>query len=158
MNKGELKNLSQYFGTRLPAGKIQNRDVRIAIVRLYASLAVADKAITDEMEEMRKTLVGDKEEELRRWSELNARAEDANLSADDRMKAKTEADAMTECANINRDYIKSVNDMLAEESNAEVRKVSLEVLYEALSDCGFPTFDENMPIAAVEQIFAHVIE
>ena len=156
MTKFELKSLAEYFGTKLPAGKIQNRDVRIAIVRLYGSLAVANKAITEEVEALRKGLVGDNEEKILKWVELRQKA----ASAKDEKEAKKlqkEADAMTECVQIDKDFSEALQKLHAEEADADIKKVPLEVLYEALADCGFPNFKEDLPIAAVEQIFAPVI-
>jgi len=157
MNKAELGNITQYFGSKLPAGRIANRDTRIAIVCLYSSLAAAKRMVDDELETLRKSLVGDKEAEIAKYGELMAKAADEKLSNDERMKAKAEADAMTECAKIDMDFQSAAGKVLAEEVTADIRKVSLELLYDALSDCGFPTLSPDIPIAAVEQIFKPVI-
>ena len=158
MNKAELGNITQYFGSQLPAGRIANRDTRIAIVCLYSSLAAAKRMVDDELETLRKSLVGDKEAEIAKYGELMAKAADEKLSNDERMKAKAEADAMTECAKIDADFQAAAGKILTEQVTADIRKVKLELLYDALSDCDFPTFSPDMPIVAVEQIFKPVLK
>lgn len=157
MTKGEVKALAEYFGQRIPAGRIKERDTRIAIVRLYGSLAVANKATMDEIEEIRKAVVGDNDKDIRKWAGLVQRSNDAKLTDAERKAAKAEADAMTDCVRIDKDYTEAVGKLLSEPCEAEVRKVSLEVLYEALADCSFPNLSEDIPLAAVEAMFAAVI-
>ena len=158
MKKVELKSLAEYFGGRLPAGKIADRDTRLAVVRLYGSLAVAYKGVMDEIEEIRKAIVGDKDADIRKWAALVQKAEDEKAKPAERKKARAEADAMTECVRINKDYQEAVGKLLAEDIEPELRKVSLEQMFEALADCGFPNLDPNIPLAAVAQMFAPVIE
>ena len=158
MKKIELKSLAEYFGSKLPAGRIKDRDVRLAIVRLYGSLAVANKGTMDEIEEIRKAIVGDKETDIRKWAGLIQKADDDKLSDAVRAAAKSEAEAMTECVQIDKDYREAVEKLLAENIEPELKKVSLEQMIEALSDCGFPNISPDIPIAAVQQMFAFVIE
>lgn len=158
MNKNELINITRYFGEQLPAGHITNRDTRIAIVCLYSSLAAAMKVVEGELEALRNSLIGDRKEEVAAYGALMAKAADESLPKGERMKAKAEADAMTECAKIDADFHAAADKILNEEVTADIRKVSLEVLYDALSDCGFPTFSPDMPIVAVEQIFKPVLK
>ena len=151
MTKIELKSLAEYFGGKLPAGKIKDREVRLAIVRLYTTLAKANKETLDEVEELRKSLVGDKEADIAKYAELLRKAADGDE------KAKEEAEAMTECVRIDKDFAEASSKLFQEESDAKIAKVPLETLYEALSDCGFVGFSPDIPIAAVEEIFKQVI-
>ena len=157
MKKIEIKSLAEYFGAKLPASKIKDRDVRIAIVRLYGSLAKENKEIQEEIESLRKGLVGDKEEDLRKYSELLQKANDEKLNEKERKKAKKESESMEDCVRIDKDFQEGVSKLLNEESNADIKKVSLEVLYEALSDCGFVGFGTELSIGAVEGIFKDVL-
>ena len=157
MKKLEIRMLAEFFGAQLPASKIKNREVCIDIVRLYGSLAKANKEIGEEMEDLRKNLVGDKEEELKKYSDLLQKANDEKLDEKERKKAKKEADAMTECVKIDQDFREAANKLFEEDSDADIKKVSLETLYEALCDCGFSGFAQELPIAAVEANFANVI-
>ena len=158
MKKVELKSLAEYFGGRLPAGRIADRETRIAIVRLYGTLAVANKGVMDEIEEVRKGLVGDKEADIRKWAGLMQKAADEKAKPADRKKARAEADAMTECVRIDKDYQEAVSKLLAEDIEPELKKVSLEQMFEALTDCGFPNLDPNIPLAAIAEMFKDVIE
>ena len=158
MKKVELKSLAEYFGGRLPAGRIKDRDTRIAIVRLYGSLVVANKATIDEIEEVRKGLVGDREKDIQKWASMMQKAADEKASEAERKAAKEQADAMTDCVQIDKDYQEAVAKLLGEDVEPELRKVSLEQMFEALADCGFPNLDPNIPLAAVAEMFKDVIE
>jgi hypothetical protein len=158
MKKIELKNLAEYFGRRLPANRITERETRIAVVRLYGSLALAYKGVTDEIEEIRKGLVGDHEPDVRKWAQLEQKAKDEKATKKEREAAKKEADSMKECVRINNDYEQAVTALLSEDIEVEVKKVPLEVLYEALCDCDFPNLDPSIPVGELAQMFAPVIE
>jgi len=157
MKKIEVKSLAEYFGAKLPASKIKDRNTRIEIVTLYTSLAAANKKISEEQEELRKGLVGDKEEDIRKYSELLQKANDEKLDEKERAKAKKEAEGMTECLRIEKDFSEGINKLFNEDYEGSVRTISLEVLYEALSDCNFAGFNGDLPIAAVEELFKNVI-
>lgn len=157
MNKLEVKNLAEYFGIHVPASKIKDRDVRTAIVRLYASLAKANKETLDDLEEIRKSLTKDHEEEIKKYADLLNKAADDKLTDEEKAAAKREAEGMTECVRIDNDYREASEKLFAEESTAFIAKVPLEVIYEALSDCGFPGYKAELPIMVVEQIYANVI-
>ena len=157
MKKIELKSMAEYFGNFLPAGKIQNRDARLAVVMLYGSLAKPAKEIGDEIEAVRAALTKDHEEELQKYSELLQKSTNNELSEDERKKAKKDAEAMTECVKIDKDFQEASQKIFDEETEVPVKKISLELLFDALSDCGFPRFDPNLSIAAVEGIFKGVI-
>ena len=152
MKKIEIRSLADYFGVRLPASKIKNRDVRISIVRLYSSLSKADREIVGEIEEIKKNLVGDKAEEMQKFSGLLAKAENKELTEEERKAAKEEADGMTECVRINEDFQEAITKLFNEDSDAVVTKVPLEVLYEAISDCG-----DEFPLAEVERSFRNIL-
>ena len=157
MKKIEARSLAEYFGARLLASKIKDREVRIAIVRLYGSLAKANKEIGEEQEDIRKPLVEGHDEEIKKYAELREKARNEKLDEKERKKATKEADAMTECVRIEKDYLGAVDKLLNEECDADIKKVPLEVLYEALSDCGFIGFENELPISAVEIFFKPVI-
>ena len=148
MKNIELKSLAEYFGTQLPAGKIADRETRIAIVRLYGSLAKANKEVADEIEQNRKSLVEGHEEEIQKYAELLRKGDEASVK---------EAEAMTECVRIDKDFQEASAKIYDEESCADIKKVPLEVLYEALCDCKFPNLKPEIPIAVVEEIFKSII-
>lgn len=158
MKKIELKSMAEYFGTFLPAGKIKNRETRLAIVMLYGSLAKPNKDFLDEIETVRKSLCEGHEEEIQKYASLINKANDASLDEKERKEAKAEAEKMTECVRIDKDYAEAVRKLENEEVSAPIKSVPLEVLYDALCDCGFPRFNPDMPIAAVAEIFKSIIE
>ena len=157
MKKIELKSMAEYFGNFIPAGKIQNRDARLAVVMLYGSLAKPAKEIGDEVEAVRVALTKDHEEELQKYSTLIQKSFNKELSEDERNKAKEEAEAMTECVKIDKDFQEATGKIYDEDIDVPIKKISLELLFDALSDCGFPRFDPNLSIAAVEEIFKVVL-
>ena len=157
MKKIELRSLAEYFGAKLPAAKIKDRDVRIAIVRLYGSLCKANREIVGELESLRKGLVGDKEEEINKYALLLQKSVDENLDKKERENAKKEAAAMEDCVRIDKDYSEGVAKILGESCDPDIKKVPLEVIYEALSDCGFIGFGTELSIGSVEEIFKDVI-
>ena len=111
MKKIELKSMAEYFGNFLPAGKIQNRDARLAVVMLYGSLAKPAKEIGDEVDAVRIALTKDHEEELQKYSTLIQKSFDQKLTEDERKKAKEEAEAMTECVKIDKDFHLQINQL-----------------------------------------------
>lgn len=157
MKKIELRSLAEYFGAKLPAAKIKDRDVRIAIVRLYGSLAKANRDIQDEIDSLRTGLVGDKEEEVNKYALLMQKATDEKLNKKEREKAEKEAASMEDCVRINKDFSEGVAKLFEEHCDPDIKKVSLEVIYEALSDCGFIGFGTELSIGAVGEIFKDVI-
>ena len=157
MKKIELKSLTEYFGNFLPAGKIQNRETRIAIVLLYGSLCKPNKEVAEELEGIRKGLVGDKEEEIQKYVSLLQKAMNTSLSEEEREKAKKEAEGMTECAKIDKDFSLATQRVYNEEIDVKPKKISLELLYDALADCGFPQFGADCPISVIQDNFAQVI-
>jgi len=157
MKKREILAFAKYFGASVPAGKIQNRETRMAIVMLYSSLVAPTKAIEAETEAVRKSLVEGHEDEIMKYAALRVKAGDTNLSEEERNAAKAEADAMTECISIDADYSEAMNRILSEECDAPIKKVSLDVLYDALCDCGFPLFKPEMTLAEVRTAFEQVI-
>lgn len=158
MKKLELKSLAEYFGNFLPAGKIKDRETRIAIVRLYGSLAKANMGVIDEIEATRKGLVGDKQEEINEYAKWLAKSGDPKLSEEQRKEAKEKAESMSDCVRIDKDFAEATSKILAEEINPELKKVSLETMFDALADCGFPRFNPEMSISEVQTIFKDVIE
>ena len=158
MKKIELKSMAEYFGSFLPAGKIQNRDTRIAVVILYGSLAKPAKEVGDEVEAVRTALTKDHEEDLKKYSDLLQKANDPKISEDERKKAKKKADSMTECVKIDKDFQEAAEKIYNEEIEPSIKKIPLELLYDALTDCGFPRLEPNLPIGAVEAIFKSVLE
>ena len=158
MKKIELKSMAEYFGKFLPAGHIKDRETRIAIVRLYGSLAKANMDVINEIESIRTGLVGDKQDDVNKYAALIQKSFNKDLAEEERKKAREEAEAMTECVRIDKDYSEAVTKVYNEEIEPELKKVSLEVLYEALSDCGFPRFSPEMTIADVAETFKDVIE
>ena len=157
MKKFELKNLTEYFGDFLPAGKINNRETRIAIVLLYSSLRKKNKEVLEEIEENRKNLVGDKEQEAAEYSRLLQMSMNPNLTQEERDEFKKKADSMTDCVKLDQDFSDIVQKIFNEDIDVEVKKIPLELLYDALSDCGFPNLGEDCPISVVEQQFESVI-
>lgn len=147
MKKFELKTLAEYFGNRLPAGKIKDRNTRLAIVLLYGSLAKANMATMEEIEQVRLALIKGKEDEIEKYGRLAGNPE-----------TKAEADAMTECAQIDADFKEAAGKILAEETNPDIKKISIENLFDALADCGFPGLSEDCTISAVQEAFKHVIQ
>lgn len=158
MKKIELKSFTEYFGNFLPAGKIQNRETRLAIVLLYGSLCKANKDVAEEIEAVRKKIVGDKEADVLKYASLLQKANDKTVDEKERDAAKEEAYKMTECVQIEKDFSDAASKILDENVEVSVKKVSLELLYDALSDCGFPAFGEDCPISVIEQNFAQVIK
>ena len=157
MKKLELKSMAEYFGTYLPAGKIKNRETRISIVMLYGSLAKPAKEMAEEVEAVRKSLTEGKDEELKKYVELIKKSNDASLSEEERKAAKTEAEGMSDCVQIDKDFAEALSKINNEEVELSLKKIPLELLYDALTDCGFPRFSPDMPIAAVQDVFKSVI-
>jgi hypothetical protein len=155
MKKSELKTLAEYFGSQLPAGRIKDRETRLAIIRLYASLASAYKGVADEIEAARVALVGDHQEEIAKFGGLMMRACDRRLTEEERAEAKAAADAMMECVRIDADFREAAGRILQEEIDVAFEKVPLEVVFEALCDCGLI---KDWPIAQVATEFAAVIK
>ena len=158
MKKIEIKSLTEYFGNFLPVGKIQNRETRLAIVMLYGSLCKANKDIAEELESTRKALVGDKEEEIQKYAALIQKSLDTRLEEKEREKARKEAEKMEDCVKIDKDFSLAQQRIFNEDMDVQVKKVSLEMLYDALADCGFPRFGEDCPISVIQDAFAQVIE
>lgn len=157
MKKFELHNLSIFLGNELPANKIVDRDTRIAIVRLYGSIALAYKGVADEIEETRKALVGDKQAEIEQYSKLMLSSMDKTLSETERKEAKEKAEAMSECAKIDADFNKALEAINNEEIDPEIKKVPLEVLYEALVDCDFKGLTHPLSLAETKLMFNSII-
>ncbi len=145
MKKLELKTLADFFGAKLPAGKIKDRETRLAIVGLYSSLALPMKKIDEEIESVRKSLVGDKQDEIEKYAALIEKGDDDSAK---------EAASMKDCVKIESDFSEAVRRIYEEDIEIPLRKVSLALLYDALCDCGF----DSMPIAVVENTFYQVIE
>ena len=146
MKKSQIKTLAEYFGNSVPAGRIQNRDTRLAVVMLYGSLAKANMETMDEIEQVRLALVAGHEEEIEKYGRLAANPD-----------TKAEADAMTECVRIDTDFKEAADKILAEEVKVDIKKIPLELLFDALADCGFPGLPENPTIAGVQGAFRDVI-
>lgn len=157
MKKIELKSMAEYFGAFLPASKIKNRETRLSVVMLYGSLAKPAKDVADEVETVRKSLVEGHDEELKKYSDLLQKAANKELTEDERKKAKKEAEGMKECVKIEKDFQEAANKIYNEEVNPDLKKIPLELLYDALTDCGFPNFEKDLPIGAVEYTFKAVI-
>lgn len=158
MKKIELKSMAEYFGTFLPAGKIKDREARLAVVMLYGSIAKTAKEIGDEVEAVRLALTKDHEEDLRKYSELLQKSFNPELPENERKKAKKEAEGMTECVKIDKDFQEAAGKIYDEEIEPDIKKIPIELLFDALSDCGFPRFSPDMSIAAVEEVFKTVLK
>ena len=157
MKKLELKSLAEYFGQFLPAGKIKDRETRLAVVLLYGSLAKPAKEVADEIETIRRSLTEGKDEELKTYADLMRKAGDKKLTDAEREAVKAEANGMTDCVQIDKDFQEAVEKIHAEETEPDIKKIPLGLLYDALADCGFPRFSPDMPISAVEAVFKDVI-
>lgn len=155
MKKIELHNLAEYFGKSLPAGKIKDREIRLAIIRLYGALSKADKVTASEIEAIRVKLTEGMEDEVAKYTGLIQKA--AAAKGDELKALLDEANAMTECVQIDKDFQESVARLYEEETEVELKKVSLAELYEALADCDFPNFTEDCPIGVVAEAFKLVI-
>lgn len=160
MKKIDVRNYADYFGKSISVSKISDKETRFAIVRLYTSLSQAAKKIADEIEEMRKTLVGDKEEDAMKYVELIKRSENTELTQEERDKAVEEANSMEEIHRIDKDFQEMTSNYYSEDFDTSViKKVPLEVLYEALVECNFPNFVNMDPsLSEIENIFAGIIE
>ena len=146
MKKKDLKFYGEYFGSTLPIGKIGDKTIRLAIVSLYASLASPYKQLMSEMEAVRTALVAGHEAEITEYAKLMESGE------------TEKANAMTECARINGDYVEAVNKMLDEEANVDVKRVPLFTLIDALADCGYPALNPNAGLADIANLFRAVID
>ena len=158
MTKLELKSLAEYFGQFLPAGKIKDRETRLAVVLLYGSLAKPAKDVADEIETIRKTLTEGKDEELKKYAELMRKAGDKTLAEAEREAAKKEASGMADCVQIDKDFQEALAKVYGEAIEPDIKRIPLGLLYDGLADCGFPRFSPDMPISAVETIFKEVLQ
>lgn len=156
MKKGQLLDITHFLGGALPAGKIQDRETRLAVVRTYASLAGAAKAVDDEAEALRRKLTEGHEEEIQRWAELTRKASDNELPEEERDAAKTEAAGLTDAVRINAEFSEALRGLLDEEATAEgIKKIDLALLFDALTDCG--VLRDGAPIEAIRVQFAPII-
>lgn len=146
MKKKDLKFYGEYFGKLLPVGKIGDKEARLAIVSLYASLANPYKELMSEIEAVRTALVAGHEAEIAEFAKLMESGEEEK------------ANAMTECVRINADYVEAVNKMLGEEVEVGVKKVSLYTLVDALADCGYPALNPGAGLGDISSLFGAVIE
>ena len=149
MKNKDLKAFTEYFGTKLPIEKIKNRDTRVAVIGLYSSLAKAWDEVSKEIETIRTTLTEGHLEELQEYEQLI-------LAGDE--KSREKANEMTECVRIYDDFSNAVNALMETENTSAIRKISLEILFDALLDCGFPGL-EKVPVSILllQQMFNDII-
>lgn len=156
MKKSQLKTYTEYFGGRLQVGKIADKETRMEMVMLFASLHKAYKPVADEIEDVRKSLVEGHESEIAKYASLLNY--DSSLSEEENAKRREEAASMSECVRIESDFKEASDKILAEEVDSKVRKVSLATMYEALMACGFPGLPEDAPLGIVSEMFEELIK
>lgn len=143
MKKIQAKTLSEFFGKNFPIAKLNNPALRKEIILISISLRKYGKEIDDETEALRMKYVEGHEEEVEKWSKLIA---EANAEKDEKKKAELfkKAEAMTEVAQINREYIEALNAMLGEEMDCQVRKIDITDLIDALTEVQMLTDTASM--------------
>ena len=150
MKNKDLKALTDYFGKQMPIEKITNRDTRLAIIGLYASLARAWDEKEKDINSVRTKLLEGHEEDFQLYGQL---------LYENSEESKQKAADMKECVRIDEDFQQAVNTILEEENPCSIKKVPLELLFDALLDCGFPGLNnEAISIMLIQRLFNDVIE
>ena len=150
MKKSELKILSDYFG-ELPMGSIKDSDIRRAVIKFYCQLAALYKPIAEEMETMRTSVIGDKQQDVITYLKLQQAGDEESIK---------KANEMEDCVRIESDFKVMSHEILNQNlpDDTELPKIPLDVLYEALADCGFPKLSINAGPSAIANQFRPIIE
>jgi len=150
MTKAELKVYTDYFG-QLPLGNVKDQEVRLSIVKLYCELSKLLKPVTDEIELLRTTIVGEKQDEVNEYVLLKERGDEDSV---------LEAEGMTDCVRIEKDFQEATRRLYEEElpEGTVLPKIPLATLYDALLDCGFPKLSFNVGLSVIVQEFAPFID
>lgn len=150
MKKSTIVLLSGYFGD-IPVSKISDKEIRFSIVRLYCFLSKHAKPIAEEMETLRSTIVGDRQDEVNTYVQLMEKGDEESLKA---------ASEMKECVRIAQDFTEMTRRLYDEDVSIDedIPRVPLLSLYEALADCGFPKYKKEPGLTVIESEFKSVIE
>ena len=150
MKKSELKVFTDYFG-QLPLSKVKDQETRLAIVKLYCELSKLLKPVTDEIEILRNTIVGDKQNDVNQYVLLREKGDEESMK---------KADEMVDCIQIEKDFREATRRVYEEvlPDDVKIPKVQLGVLYEALMDCGFPKLRQDAGLSTIVAEFPYFVE
>lgn len=156
MKKIELINFADFFGKRLPIGKIKDSETRREIVLLAASLTKAAKEIDSEVEAVRSRLVEGYEEDVKQYSNLLLKAQAAETSEAERKSLIEQANAITEAVRINNEFREAASSIYSEDApEVPIRKVDLTVLIDAFVDCDAI---KEQGVTAIQNEFKEIIK
>lgn len=143
MKRIEIRNIEELL-KKVNLRKV-SKDTASAALKLHLSLFGADKETTDKMEEVRKTLLKDRDEEVKRLTEL--RDEISKTQDTDEIK-RISAIVVDECGPIletERELGKQYDSIMSEDVKVKVEKMSpadvMELLEVAEIDYTVATLD-----------------
>ena len=162
MKKLEIKKFADFFGNGISLSKIKDKELRHEMIRLYISLSNINKETDKEINELKETLIGEKVEEVKKYYELKRKYTDDGYSDEEKEEIKKEYEGMTEVISIINDFDEMSEKIYNEEVDVStIKKVSLESMYDCISECGINVVgirNDDVTVMMVEKLFGDLIK